>query len=62
MLELEAKDIISLVVLVGIFILVALDRLSWQVAAPVISAIIFYYLGVKTGLKMAEKGEACESS
>lgn len=51
---LEAKDVIVLVVLIGMFVLVGLDRLSWQVAAPIVSAIIFYYLGVKTMEKRSE--------
>ena len=41
--------VIALVVIVGIFVLIALDRISWEVGAPVISAIIFFYFGVKAG-------------
>ena len=55
MIRFEAKDLVSLVVVVGLFILIALDKVSWQAAAPIISAIVFYYLGVKTGLRMARR-------
>ena len=47
--QLESKDLIAIIVIVGVFILIALDKISWEVGAPVISAIIFFYFGVKAG-------------
>jgi len=41
--------VIALVVIVGVFVLIALDKISWEVGAPIISAIIFFYFGVKAG-------------
>jgi len=39
---------VALAVLIGLFCLVALGKMGWQEAAPIISAIVFYYLGIRT--------------
>jgi len=54
-MEFNAKDVIAAIVIIGLFILVALDKITWQAAAPVISSIVFYYLGFKTGVFVSEK-------
>jgi len=54
----EAKDLIAIIVLIGTFVLIALDKISWEVAVPVISAITFLYLGIKVGERTARKGKS----
>ena len=54
-MEIEAKDIVALVTLIGIMILVAIERVAWQDALPVISSIVFFYLGVKTGSRIKKR-------
>jgi hypothetical protein len=52
MQQLEAKDAVAIIVLIALFILVGLSKLTWEVAGPIITAILFYYLGIKTGMRM----------
>jgi len=47
--QFESKDLIAIIVIIGVFVLIALDKISWEVGAPIISAIIFFYFGVKAG-------------
>jgi len=59
--ELTAKDIIALVVIVGIFVLIGLDKVTWEMTSEILSGIVFYYLGFKTAeayYRRLVKGEA----
>ncbi len=53
-MEIQARDIVALVVLVGIFVLIFFEKIGWEVAAPIISAILFFYFGYSVGVKVAE--------
>ena len=50
----EARDLVALVVLIGIFVLIFFEKVSWEVAAPIISAILFFYFGYAVGVRVGE--------
>ncbi len=53
-MEFEARDLVALIILVALFVLVFFGKIGWEVAAPVISAILFFYFGYAVGMKVAE--------
>lgn len=55
--NLEPKDVIALVVLIGLFVLIGLGKLGWENVLPIISAIVFAYIGYRAGEKAAKMKE-----
>ena len=53
-MEFEARDLVALIILVALFVLVFFGKIGWEVAAPVISAILFFYFGYSVGVRVGE--------
>jgi hypothetical protein len=58
---LEAKDLISLVVIVGLFALIGLGKITVEQGLPIVASIAFYYLGIHTGVYMERSAKKKES-
>ena len=54
-MEFKAKDVIALFTLGGLFTLIGLGKITWMQASPIISGIVFYYLGFKSGEAYARR-------
>lgn len=54
-MEIEVKDIIAIIVIALTFLGLFLDKIPLPVAVNIITAILFFYLGVKVGLTVSKK-------
>jgi hypothetical protein len=46
------KDIVAIVVLIFVFVGIFIDKIPLNVGLPIVTSILFFYLGVKVGLMM----------
>jgi hypothetical protein len=56
-LEITVKDIVAIIVLVLVFAGIFLDKIPLDVGLPIVTSILFFYLGVKVGLTVGVKHE-----
>jgi hypothetical protein len=53
--EVTMRDVVAVIVLVLVFFGIFIDKIPLEVGLPIITSILFFYLGVKVGFAMARR-------
>lgn len=57
-MNLESKDIISIIALIGVFVLIAIGKITWEQGSAIITLIVGVYIGYRFGYVQAQSEKA----